>query len=189
MEENFLKPDFQFEKYIADRMMEISDEGERRALKEVMRETLVPFYEQTSAYMAEIENRLEQTSKKQQGRYEVITGIARKDRIDLTEEAMVPMQYGDLADMQVDIEEMKEQLAQGKPYPVLKVFFEMSYAQIQQIEREKRTFKGIIYTQDGEYPAFFSIERNQSYLQKVQKLYDAFMQNAVSFLCGLIWRR
>ena len=44
-------------------MMEISDEGERRALKEVMRETLVPFYEQTSAYMAEIENRLEQTQK------------------------------------------------------------------------------------------------------------------------------
>ena len=181
MEENFLRPDFQFEKYIADRLMEISDEGERRALKEVMRETLVPFYEQTSAYMAEIENRLEQTSKKQQGRYEVITGIARKDRIDLTEEAMVPMQYGDLADMQVDIEEMKEQLSQGNPYAVLKVFFKMSYAQIQQIEREKRTFKGIVYTQDGEYPAFFSIERNQSYLQKVQKLYDAFMQNAVSW--------
>ncbi len=33
MEENFLKPDFQFEKYIADRMMEISDEGERTCFK------------------------------------------------------------------------------------------------------------------------------------------------------------
>lgn len=181
MKENFLRPDFQFDKYIADRLMEISDEGERRALKEVVRDTLVPFYELTAEYMAEIEHRLEQTAHIKEGRYEVITGIAHKDRIDLTEEAMIPMQYADMADLQVDIEEMKEQMSLGNPYTVMKVFFEMSYAQIRQIENQKRTFRGIVYTQDGEYPASFCISPNRQYLWEVEKLYEAFRENAVSW--------
>ena len=43
---HFFEDGFDYHKYIEDRLLEVGDLNERKELKEVMRKTLLPFYEQ-----------------------------------------------------------------------------------------------------------------------------------------------
>lgn len=181
MEEFFFTKGFQFEKYIKERLLEIVDEGERRMLKELLQATLIPFYEQTENAYAKLEKRLEQTQEKQKERYEIITGVAVRTQVDITEEAMVPMRYEDLHPFLVDGEEMKRSVQNGNPYTVMKVFIKKEYTDIRRIEQEVRNFNGILYTATGEYPAVFRLQKNQSYLEQIASLYAVFEKNGVEW--------
>lgn len=181
MEVKFFKSGFQFEQYISNRMLEIGDEGERRIFKEFMQETLIPFYEHTEAAYMEIEKRLMHTQSINSGKFEIITGVQKRERIDLTETAMVPMDMEDLKNVIVDTIHMKEKLAEGVPYTVMKIFIRDGYNAIRMLEHDNRVFNGIIYTEDDEYKACFHLKKNNSYIQQIASLYKIFVSN------GLEW--
>ncbi len=182
MEEQFFNTGFRFDKYITQRLLEISDEGERRALKELTKSTLIPFYEHTEAAYQELRERLTTAKNNHTNRYEIITGVEKRNQIDVTEEAMVPMQQADLQEVLVDVAQMQETLQQGKPYTVMKVFFAISYGEIQRMERQKRVFRAILHTENGEYPAQILLKRNTSYQEQIAELYQVFEAN------GLEWK-
>lgn len=175
----FFQNDFRFDKYIQERLLEISDEGERRELKELMRETLIPFYEHVEEAYRETEGRLEQSGQHVGERYEIITGICERNRVDITEEDMFPMCYGDLHEQLVDIEKMQEALSKGETFPVMKIFMKADYRVIRQIEQENRAFHGTIYTEDGEYGASFRLVKNKEYENQIAELYPVFIENGI----------
>lgn len=181
MKEHFFNTDFQLDRYINERLLEIGDEEERKVLKELMKETLVPFYQQTEDAYKELEKRLLASKEEKRERFELITGIMNRNCVDITEEAMVPMNYGDIYDQTVDTEEMKESLNNGNAYTVMHVFFQMNYELIKQLEREERIYQGIIYTDEEEYPASFTVSRNQSYLKQISELYQVFEENGIEW--------
>lgn len=181
MENFFLTKGFQFEKYINERLLEISDEAERRALKDVIKETLIPFYYHAENSYAELEKRLLHTANIQKKKYEIITGVQHRNRIDITEEALVPMCYEDLNETLIDVYEMKECLQRGEAYTIMRIFVQLEYSQLRRLECEKRKFRAILYTHDGEYLAEIQLKKNISYLKKVQDLYRIFENN------GLEW--
>lgn len=178
---HFFESEFNFKNYISERLLEISDEGERRALKELMRETLIPFYNQTEEAYMSLEQRLKESKTENRECFEIVTGIAEKKKIDITEESFVPMQYNDIYDQIVDIEELKEALEAGETYPVMRVFFQMNTKMIKQMVRENRMYKGIIYTEEEEYPALFTISQTNSYLKQIADLYPVFIENGMEW--------
>lgn len=181
METRFFDTGFRFDKYINDRLLEISDEDERRVLKDVVKGTLIPFYEQTQEAYTALEARLEQTKTEKMSRYEILTGLADKRRVDITEEAMVPMQYTDLQDFLVDVEEMAESLERQEQYKVMRFFLRADMNTVQKLQREKRYYRGTIYTNAMEYPGVFQVVENNTYLKQVADLYPVFEKN------GLEW--
>lgn len=181
MENLFFDADFRFEKYIIERLLEISDEGERRTLKELMNKTMIPFYEHVEEKYQELGKRLFQTTEAQQQKFEIITGIERRDRIDVTEDAMYPMNSDDLNDIVIDVEEMMEKVRAGRPCTIFRVFIHGDYPLTQRIEREDRLFCGTIYTQEGEYRSEVRLVRNRSYLEQVAELYPIFENNGVNW--------
>ena len=186
MENQFFDPDFQFEKYINERLLEVSDEGERRALKEVLHKTLVPFYEHAKERFENLEARLVQSSADSQGAYELITGIANRAKIDVTDTAMFPMDYDDLNGTVVDGEELLERVRAGKPYPLFRVFLEADYPTLRRIQREKRHFRGVVVTEEGEYFSEVRLVPNTSYLKQVAELYPIFAKNGITWKTACI---
>ena len=93
MDEFFIKTDFRFEKYINERLQEISDEGERRVLKDIVKETIIPFYEHSEMVYHQLEENLQQNYKDNNNGFGIITGIEYKDKVDITDDAMFPMKY------------------------------------------------------------------------------------------------
>ena len=80
MDDFFIKTDFRFEKYINERLQEISDEGERRVLKDIVKETLIPFYEHSENVYHQLEKNLQQNYKNNDNGFKIITGIEYKDK-------------------------------------------------------------------------------------------------------------
>ncbi len=181
MREHFLQSGFQFEKYINERLLEIKDDEERRVLKEVMRETMIPFYQQVEASYRELEDRITNGKTVEAARYEIITGIEHRSRVDVTEEAMVPMNYADLNETIIDTKELQTALGQGLPYKIMTIFLQMDYCDLRRIEREKRVYKAVIYTEDGEYAADVILQKNASYQQQLNELYHAFEANGIEW--------
>lgn len=54
----FFEDHFDYHKYIEDRLLEVEDLNERKELKEVMRKTLLPFYEQVEEAYRLLEEKL-----------------------------------------------------------------------------------------------------------------------------------
>lgn len=181
MESFFFTKGFQFEKYINERLLEINDEGERRALKEVIRETLIPFYYHVENSYVELEKRFLHSENVQKRKYEIITGVQYRNRIDITEEALVPMCYEDLNETIIDVYDMKRCLQRGDAYTAMKVFVQLDYVRLWRLENEKRSFKAILFTKDEEYFADIQLKKNKSYLKQISDLYKIFEIN------GLEW--
>ena len=174
MREHFFESGFKFEKYITERLLEIKDDEERRVLKEVMRETMIPFYQQVEAAYEELEDKITNAKTVENARYEIITGIEHRGRVDVTEEAMVPMNYADLNETIIDTGELQDALGQGLPYKIMTIFVQMDYSELRRIEREKRVYKAVVYTEDGEYSADVILQKNISYQQQIKEVYYAF---------------
>ena len=181
MEEYFFKADFRFDKYVNERLMEISDEGERRALKEIVRETIIPFYEYSESVYHELEKNLQPSYKSMDNGFEIITGIAHKESVDMLDDAMFPMKYSDLGDGVIDVKELKAHIANEEPYKVMQLFFMLDYKTIHTLEKSKRVFRGTIKGEYEEYPAEVVIKRNTSYLKQIRELYYVFEENGVEW--------
>lgn len=181
MENQFFEEDFRFDQYIRERLLEISDEGERRALKEVLQNTLIPFYEHVEAKYRDLSDRLFMTTEAAGEKPVLITGIEKREKVDLTEDAMYPMNYADLNGVVVDAQEMMEYVAAGKPYVIFRVFVEGDADLIRKIEKERRVFHGMIYTEDGEYPAEVRMVPNHSYVDQIARLYPVFENNGIAW--------
>lgn len=162
-------------------MLEISDENERRALKDVMKNTLLPFYQKTEEAYGALEARLVETKTERLSRYEILTGLADRRKVDITEEAMVPMRYTDMQDFMVDIDEMAESLEEQKPYKVMQLFVRADMKTIQRMKTEKRYYRGVVYAKGMEFPGTFQLVWNDSYINQVEELYPVFEKN------GLEW--
>lgn len=181
MENHFFESEFRFDKYLSERLLEVSDEGERRALKEVLGKTMVPFYEQVEEKYQQLEERLFSAESARQKSFDLITGIIERNKIDITEDALYPMNYADLSDVTVDIGEMMEKIRAGKPYTVFRVFLRADVQRLRALEKADKRFHGTVITQAGEYHAEVRLVRNQSYVKQVADLYPYFENNGVGW--------
>lgn len=181
MSSEFFKSDFKFEKYINDRLLEISDEGERRAFKEVMQRTLIPFYSQVEEAYTDLEERLEKAVGINEGTYEVVTGIQRKCKIDSTDDSLTPMVLEDLKDDIIDVEDLFEGVKQGNGYRVMTVFLKVETELCQKIVNQDRSFLGRVFTDLGEYQVTAKLQRNLNYVKKVEELYHIFEHNGIGW--------
>ena len=179
MNEKFLTPDFKYERYISERLLEIPDEEKRRALKEIIQKTMIPFYEHTRECYEELEKRLTEGKGIEGQAFEIITGIEHRTKIDITEEAMVPMNYDDLNEFTVDVEQMLDDLELGKAYTIMRIFVKGDYPFIRKLEHENRQFNSTIVTEHGEYHGRVKLVKNRSYIQKIEELYDIFENNGI----------
>lgn len=181
MDNFYIKSDFQFEKYINERLQEIGDEGERRALKEIVRETIIPFYEHSENAYHALERNLLQGQERNDNGYEIITGIEHRQKVDITDDTMFPMQYKDLNDTVIDVKKLRQHIARGVAYKVMQIFLKLDYRDIKILEKSSRVFQGIVKVEYGEYPAKVIIKRNTSYLEQISELYNIFEENGVEW--------
>ena len=91
MAADFFEKDFNLEKYISERLLEIDDEKTRVEMRELMQHTMIPFYRHTEeAYRGFVE-RYRISAEASMGSCDVITGLMKRGKIDVTDHSFVPM--------------------------------------------------------------------------------------------------
>lgn len=79
MERHFFEDNFDYRKYVEDRLLEVGNLNERKELKEVMFKTLLPFYEQIEEAYGLLEEKLLLKEEKKHDACHIITGLEEKN--------------------------------------------------------------------------------------------------------------
>jgi len=167
------------EQYIEQRLLEMKNLEDRKMLRELLREIIMPLYQHSEEKYAGLEKRICEEEECFPKSYEVITGIVERKKFDITENSMVPMNEQDCEEKKVNLSLVSSTLEEQVRISLFTVFLKADYSLLKQIEKEERKFKGKIKTKEGEYKALFSLQKNTSYLAKIEQLYKVFIHNNI----------
>lgn len=181
METQFFADGFDYQKYIRERLLQVEDLEERKALKQVMGNTLLPFYEEIEAAYHRLEEKLLTEEFRQREPYRIITGIEERKRVDETDISMSPMCPEDLTERKIQIGELLEALKAGEAYDVYTVYLHTDVLKQKSLRQEERVFGGTVKTSYGEYPAHFRVKPCMKYIELLRLLYREFLNNGIAW--------
>lgn len=181
MGEDFFSEGFQFEEYLNDKLMEISDLEHRRELKDVVKQMLLPFYQQVEAKYQKITEKLLAEREQRERDYTIVIGLKERKKVDLTDEQMQPILTEDMEEKLIDEVTLRESLKAGEPFYLFSVYLKMDYNRIRNLLSVRKLFSGQIRTEEGVYPAKFKLRESDKYLKPLNELYPVFIRNMVSW--------
>lgn len=171
----------ELEKYIEKNLREIEDLSDRKAMREVMKKILVPFQNTVLEKYFSLEKRVLEEEEAGRQDYEIVMGIVPCNQYDVTEKKMRPIISEDLKETKVSFEQVKRALETKEELYLFRVFIRADYDVIKKIECERKKFKGIIKTEDGEYSALFVLKKSNVYQERLKELYQTFIHSGVKW--------
>lgn len=166
---------------IREQLNQINRLEDKVLLKDILNGVFLSLYEENTAMYGELEKRVFEELEYQQGNYSIKTNIIKKEDYDPTHHMFSPILMEDVDTMQYDLAEIQQNLAQDQPYFVLKAFVKCDYLLFCKMLKEKKTLKGDVVTDRKSYTAYFQIEQDKAYMDKVKKLYQLFILNGVAW--------
>ena len=171
--------DYQFnmQKYIEKRTLEIEELESRKAFKEVVGKMFLEFYQEVTTEYYGLEERVFNEVPAPVEGPEIITNIIDRKLYDRTDEFLLPMCEEDLIERIIDSGELLLCINENRPFFLYTVFLQANYSMVCRFNDEQRIFRGVIKTQHSEYTAQFKIKKNQEYQKKIERLYKIFNLN------------
>ena len=177
----FFEDGFQYKKYIEEQLLKIDNLEERSRVRAAVEDMLLPFYEHVEESYKQLEEKLFDARNEYHGSFQLFTAIEARDKIDITDKSMFPMRMQDMEDSNILVEDLLQSIKQGNEYKIYSVFVQADYAQIRELEHIRRTFRAVIRTEDGEYPATVRLQRNYEYINMIKELYQEFQNNGIQW--------
>lgn len=179
MQNKVFEHEFDSEKYINDRLLEITDDTERRQLRTIMNSLFTPFYHYMEEKYRHLEQQMWENSNQEKSFFDIITTICHKDKLIAYEDTMFPMLEEDLEKQYISVEELTTCLQEQKECYCYSAYGQMEFEKLQNLWTEKRRFKGKIKTADAEFEAYFILKKNEKYGKKIKELYEIFLRNQI----------
>ena len=166
------------EEMIKEEISRIGGLKERVVFKDVIERLFLSLYETNQEMYRELESRIMDDLVFDLNRYQITMGIMEREYLDPSHHLLSPMRETDMTVPAYDIPEMTRQLGEEGRSLVRTYFMEYDYLGIQKL-LDKERIGGRIYTDAGDYPAEFTVERNEAYLREISHLYEVFVSNGV----------
>lgn len=166
------------EEMIKEEISRISGLQERVVFKDVVERLFLSLYETNQEMYRELESRIMDDLAFDLNRYQITVGIVEKVYLDPSHHLLSPIREEDTVPGKLELPEILSHLEEEGRSLVGTCFMECDYLDIRPL-LEKKRIKGRIYTDKGEYPAEFEVERNEAYLQEISRLYEVFVSNGV----------
>lgn len=169
--------EFDMEKYIKKRMLEITSLEDRRLYKEIVEKLLLDIYKYNKKSFDDLEQRILNEHKSQQNDFAVYLTLTDRKHYDATDTFMYPMIEDDVKEREYHSKEILDGLKKGDKVKIDTIFLQASVSVINKLLEEKRTFQGVIHTTKGEHKGTFELVRNEQYMELVKDLYYIFGVN------------
>ncbi len=179
MQNKVFEREFDPEQYINDRLLEITDDTERRNLRTIMNSLFSPFYQYMEKKYQHLEQRILENSNQESSSFDIITTICHKNKLISYEDTMYPILEEDLEKHYIRVEELTACLKERKECYCYSAYGQMEFEKLQSLWKEKRRFKGKIRTADAEFEAYFTLKKNEKYGKKIKELYEIFLRNQI----------
>lgn len=168
-----------YEAYIEKSLLDIQDLNERKIMRQVFLDVLIPLYRFSEEKYQKLENDLYNEEESMGDSYSIVTGIINRRQYDITLDTIKLMKQEDIEEKTINLSDVKEALEQGTRCKLFHIYVGCDYRTICKLEASKRKFKGLIRTDFGEYKAEFELKRNTAYIEQLMELYNVFINNSI----------
>ncbi|MDR0491780.1 MAG: hypothetical protein LBH28_11105 [Oscillospiraceae bacterium] len=165
--------------FIAERLAEIKEPGERVLLKQVLTDVFLPLYDETERKYAGLEQRVRNELPLLYDTYTVYSTVLPRERIDVMHAYLSPMIPEEANESVIDARSLAGDLAGGAHPTIETVFIEADYLECRKIVRDRRILDGLFTTSAGQYRFKCRMEPAKRYVDCVETLYNAFLRNDV----------
>lgn len=179
MQNKIFEQDFDPEKYMNDRLLEVTDDTERRQLRNLMDSFFTPFYQYMEEKYEILERRMLENSSQEKEFFDVVSTICPRDKLIAYEDTMFPIVEEDLEEQDLRVEDVIAHLEEKKECYCYSAYVQTDFEKLQNLWNEKRRFKGKIKTEDAEFEAYFILKRSKKYGEKIKQLYETFLRNQI----------
>lgn len=177
MENRVENNNFNMERYIRERMLEITQLEDRELYKNIVGDMLLRLYEYNREAYRELEERVLKESAPGQSNYAIYLTMTDREHYDATDAFMHPMREEDSGKRKLLAKEVNEAVQKGEEFLLYTVFLQTKASDIRRLLKEERTFTGVLRTEKREYRGTFLLRRNETYLDMVKELYYIFAAN------------
>ncbi len=176
---SIFESDFDMEKYIDKRLLEIENLEERVAARALLTGVFGELYEHMRREYGKLESNMQQ--EEENTTFHIFMGIIKKGLYDLTDEAMFPMIAEELEPTGISSENIREAMEKQEPVQLYSVFVKADYQTVCKICEAGRQFPATVYTSEGEFPGVVSLKKADRYEKLLKELYYYFQLN------GMCW--
>lgn len=173
MKNPFFEHDFNVQKYVNQRMLEIEDLKERKVYKELTDKILIDLFEyQTKSY----ENLYKKVADEliaDKVPCGIEIGLTYLSKFDASDQYLFPMDMRDTEDIPVTTEEI---LSEESLWSEI-VYFNGTYFQLQSYLENNKRLTGKIFTDAGEFSVFFHLSLEKKYMELLKNLRKVFAAN------------
>lgn len=173
MKKPFFEHNFNVQKYVNERMLEIEDLKERTIYKELTEKILIDLFEyQTKSYETLYKKVAEELiSDKVPCSIEI--GLTYLAKFDASDQYLFPM---DVVDIQEVVLTTEDVLQVDNPWREI-LYFNGTYLQLQSYLETNKILTGKIFTDAGEFPVKFHLSQEKKYLEQLKNLRKVFAAN------------
>lgn len=177
---NFFR-EIDLEQWLSEQLLHIENPEERKLFREWMEQTMVPMRKEYLGQLENIEKELFQRNTGNVGK-PIVTAIEERQKVDVTDTFLFPMDSGDMEETIVDTKEVFRCLNEEQGYRLYSVYFDGDYRKLCQMMERNAYFQARAYTAYGQYKGKVCLKRSTRYDGILQGLYQDFVQNSKEWI-------
>lgn len=162
-----------------EKLNEIKDLDDRALLKKIMNSVFSSLEQYTEDRFNDLEQRVFSEIQYAKEKYNIYSTIAKREKIDLTDDFLYPILSEDIEEQVYDTKEIIELLENKEPKNMFKIFLKCDYLIFKEFINSNLKIKGIIETDKKVHEAYFKVFENKEYTGKVSKLYKSFINSNI----------
>lgn len=149
------------EEMIKEEISRISGLQERVVFKDIIENLFLSLYETNQEMYRKLESRIMDDLAFDLNRYQITVGIVERAYLDPSHHLLSPIREEDMSVPAYDVLEVRRRIDEEGQSLAGTYFMEYDYLEIQKF-LEKGKIGGRIYTDAGDYPAEFRVEKKRS---------------------------
>ncbi|WP_411680954.1 normocyte-binding protein [Clostridium thailandense] len=166
---------------ITDRLNKIEDLEQRKMLKNIMQGIFTNLMDYEENMFKSLEERIFSEIENKEKKYDIYITICHKNKVDPVEEFLHSIFEEDIEDKKYDTKEILQKLENREKVKLFTIFMNCSYITIKGLTDNERSYEGKLITDKGIYKIEIKLEQNKKYMKKIEKLYDIFQRNSLSW--------
>ena len=166
---------------IYEKLNKIESLEDRILLKNVLNGVFIALEEYTDKKLNSIEDRVFSEIKYKKEKYNIFSGLIKKDNIDLTNDFLYPILPLDLEEDVIETQDILKALEKAEPLKLFKVFMKCDYKMFKEFLNKDLKFKGVIETDKRIHEADFVVRKNNEYKSSIENLYESFINNNIAW--------
>lgn len=161
------------------KLNKISDLEDRALLKKIMQSVFSSLEDYTIAKYNLIENKVFDEINIERERYDIFSTICSRDKVDPISECLFPMIEEDMEEEKYEVANIRKAIMYNEEIFLFKIFMKCDYLEIKKFINNTKEIKGTIITDYKIHEAYFRVEENTEYKNKVKELYGSFINNDI----------